>query len=110
MANRNHLIKSWRRIAKIIVSITGTLWILGILTTLSVNIKLVRTAPRLPQPDTGNVVPYNVHGTYVYITHLQDLMWRSAFFGGWAAGFITLAIGMIVFKWHRKKSNSRSLF
>ncbi|MBB5441918.1 hypothetical protein HDG38_000507 [Paraburkholderia sp. WSM4177] len=36
----------------------------------------ILTAPRSPNPATGNVVPYNNHGTIVYLTTRQALVER----------------------------------
>lgn len=43
--------------------------------------RVIATAPHVPNAATGNVIPYNNHGTTVYLTRKQELMERWGPFG-----------------------------
>lgn len=48
----------------------------------------ILTAPRAPNVASGNVIPYNNHGTTVYLTRRQDLIERWGPLG-WLAWWVS---------------------
>jgi len=82
----------WQQIKKIILYVSAPLAFLCAPTVVVLAISYTRHSPRSPRPETGNVVPFNDHGTYIYITHLQDVLLNSLFAVGFVAGFITVVL------------------
>ena len=81
----------WQRIKGLVLYVSAPLAFLCLPATAILTMSYTHS-PRLPQPETGNVVPFNNHGTYVYITQLQDVLLKTAFAVGLTALFVTIVI------------------
>jgi hypothetical protein len=55
-------------------------------------------SPSIPNPVTGNVVPFNDHGTYLYITQTQDLLLTISLI----VGLVGLSVTVILGRWKPK--------
>ena len=94
--------KERRNMLKIVAAVSGGLAALGIAANILLVVGFVRSAPRSPQPETGNIVPFNDHGTYIYITHLQHIL------SSWAliAGLLALVVAVVGMALLRQRSGS----
>jgi len=57
-------------------------------------------APQEPQPLTGHIVPFNNHGTYLYITVQENLLYK----GFLALGLVALFFGVAGGLWMKKRN------
>jgi hypothetical protein len=55
--------------------------ILAFLSALYLGIRWAYTLPRLADPSTGRIFPLVYHGTTVFLTYSQDLLFKCLFYG-----------------------------
>ena len=82
-----------QKIAKLVIRVGAAIAFLCLPTYAFLGIVYTRS-PRSPVRSSGNVVPYNVHGTNVYITHFQNDLLNGLFVLGFVAGIVTIALGL----------------
>lgn len=81
----------WGSLVKIFLGVVGTLLVASWFWVSSAT----SSAPTVPRPETGNVVPFNNHGKTVYVTQFEDR------FVAWCPAVIALVIlvGVLSKKW-----------
>lgn len=56
----------------------------------------IYTRPQTPQPELSRVIPFNVHGSVVYLTKQEDLYVKISFWGMIALIVVTGALNVII--------------
>jgi len=87
------------KVVKISITTGAIVSALTLISDLILSARLVR-APQAPNPKTGQIVPYNVHGTFTYVTSWQHNLdtWLSV--SAWCAILLT---SIIIF-WSKRRN------